>query len=745
MFELFKNDDECNFFHNIILEAKDIVNGDELVKMLNGVLESEMIGQVLYDHALDLGFDIDRDFFVTHSAAILAAMQNAGCLPAYITLIRYLLGEDTEIIFEQPAEGHLIVNIKEKVISEDGLGGMTIGGKGELVTTSLAPPPVYDWVVNYEAGRNWAKFPPVAIPSRGVPEGDSAKRFKPVGLSAFEIPVWTLQATDEISFFVKPFDSQDGAWHYFIDEPASGGGTSERPYIAIDSAGKLAFNDNFFDIYINNYKTTNADQFTIWDEVYHIRAIAKTAAAGKQIANIRKSRDSAELFNGELYSLALARRDTPSVGRFYPCMSDGAAPADPTVISDIRGGLNGTLTHGAWGEALKAGKMKFKFNSSNNLASDPELAFYLTSFVKSNHQIVDGFYSNGSATGNSQSGLYLDSRGDDRPVGSARFGFDQDTLSSLKLNGVELVGMLWNDPARFVTDDAIYQIELEAGTKDLICRDMGIGHYNGNVGLEGFTGEIYDVEFESPFDDGHGQSVKFTDKISSDAEPQTRKLEVNGLQRSDMFYNNDARQGALTGWYKRAATWTGTDPSWRGVKVTGNNVPWFGVCRPMWEGLHAGSLLRISVDKCTGTLADGAVTPFTLIIRGSQTGKNYLTSYDLVEGFTGDLEFNFNGLSIDEPCVLMVERAHSNPPDGEIIIASMTMNGETFGSLDGLGVPWKKSKVQNDSAREYTADSLEDKGVLLQKVQSDRTLIETKKILEMIKPKGIFTEFNFVK
>lgn len=745
MFELFKNDDDCNFFHQIILQSKNIVNGDELVKMFNGVLESQMIGQILYDHALDLGFDIDRDFFVTHSAAILAAMQNAGCLPAYITLIKYLLGEETEITFEEPANGHLIVNIKEKVVSEDGLGGITIGGSGELVTTSPNPPPDYKWVVNYKANESWAKFPPVAIPCRGYSKSDSKARHKPIGDSRYTVPNWVIQNEDEISFFIKGESLQDGRWHYLIDEPASGAGGGERPYLAIDSAGKLALFDDNFKVYVNGSVVTNGDQFTIWNELYHIRVVAKSAAVGKVISNIRQSRDSAEFFTGELYCLSFTRASGESGNRFYYAWNDGGAPVDPTALIDSRGGQHGSVV-GAWGKGYEAGKMKFKFNSSNNLASGVEAAFYLTSFIFSNFQNADKFYQQGYLGGNDcQAGIYLDSRDASQPLGTAKIVFNHQLISSLKINGQEVAGLLNTDSARFVSDNAIYQVELEAGCYDLICRDMGIGHYNGAVASEGFTGEIYDLEFSSTFEDGHGGEVKFFDSIVSDAEPQERVLPVSGANRSDMFFNNDAKEGAITGWYKRAATWMSTNPAWKGVKIAGNGVPWFGCGRPMWDGLHSGSSAKIRIGKCSGTSVDSQAV-FSIIVRGVQSGKNWLVdSRQLIDGFAGYVEFDFNGLGIDEPCYLMIERRHSNPPDGELIIESMTMNGETSGTLEGLNSPWVKSKVQEDEIESFVADPLIDKGVLLQKVESSRSLIETKKILEMIKPKGIFTEFNFVK
>ncbi|PSV50044.1 hypothetical protein [Photobacterium indicum] len=116
MTQLF-NDDESNvFFHKIIKEAKSKNIVVDLVAMNNEILGSKALGYVLYDSdAIELGFEIDREFFAEHYMSIFEAMASNGVRESWIKLIKALLGEDTLVEFEIPNAGHLRVNVKEKI------------------------------------------------------------------------------------------------------------------------------------------------------------------------------------------------------------------------------------------------------------------------------------------------------------------------------------------------------------------------------------------------------------------------------------------------------------------------------------------------------------------------------------------------------------------------------------------------------------------------------------------------------
>lgn len=114
MAQLFKDDAENKLFYSIMQKAKDRILIQDLILMNKDIIGSKALGYVLYDsNVLDVGFEIDREFFATHYVSIFEAMAANGVRESWITLIKALLGEKTEITFEIPNPGHLRINIKE--------------------------------------------------------------------------------------------------------------------------------------------------------------------------------------------------------------------------------------------------------------------------------------------------------------------------------------------------------------------------------------------------------------------------------------------------------------------------------------------------------------------------------------------------------------------------------------------------------------------------------------------------------
>ncbi|UKA23395.1 hypothetical protein IHC92_20805 [Photobacterium damselae subsp. damselae] len=116
MTQLFKDDAENKLFYSIMQKAKDRILIQDLILMNKDIIGSKALGYVLYDsNVLDVGFEIDREFFATHYVSIFEAMAANGVRESWITLIKALLGEKTEITFEIPNPGHLRINIKEDI------------------------------------------------------------------------------------------------------------------------------------------------------------------------------------------------------------------------------------------------------------------------------------------------------------------------------------------------------------------------------------------------------------------------------------------------------------------------------------------------------------------------------------------------------------------------------------------------------------------------------------------------------
>jgi hypothetical protein len=110
-------DDESNrFFADVYQKAKNSVSGKALVGMDSQVIGSKILGDTLESTDLvQLGFTLQPDFFSRHYQDIFAALKSAGTFESYVTLIRALLGEKTEVTFEIPKAGHLKINVIEEV------------------------------------------------------------------------------------------------------------------------------------------------------------------------------------------------------------------------------------------------------------------------------------------------------------------------------------------------------------------------------------------------------------------------------------------------------------------------------------------------------------------------------------------------------------------------------------------------------------------------------------------------------
>lgn len=116
MAQLFKDDADNQLFFAIMSRAKKQNVVHDLILMNKEIIGSKSLGYILYDsNVLDVGFEIDREFFATHYVSIFEAMAANGVRESWITLIKALLGEKTKITFEIPNPGHLRINIKEDI------------------------------------------------------------------------------------------------------------------------------------------------------------------------------------------------------------------------------------------------------------------------------------------------------------------------------------------------------------------------------------------------------------------------------------------------------------------------------------------------------------------------------------------------------------------------------------------------------------------------------------------------------
>lgn len=128
MTQLFNNNEQNQRFFNVFRNAKvsAIISG--LISMNKEIIGSRALGEVIFDNALiDVGFEMDREFFVTHYAAIFKAMSEPLTLPNYEILVKSLLGDTVEVEFKIPKPGHLVINVIETtqeygLMSPDGYG-----------------------------------------------------------------------------------------------------------------------------------------------------------------------------------------------------------------------------------------------------------------------------------------------------------------------------------------------------------------------------------------------------------------------------------------------------------------------------------------------------------------------------------------------------------------------------------------------------------------------------------------------
>lgn len=149
MTQLFRDDEACNYFFEIMKVTKRENYIDDLVKMSKEAGESKMFGYALYDSgAFPQLSNLSRDFFAANYAAILSAMTSAGVFDSYILLVRQILGESTLIFHEIPNPGHLSLKI---VKTESDIKRLATSDEAHLATSDelgiLITVPVSDYTI----------------------------------------------------------------------------------------------------------------------------------------------------------------------------------------------------------------------------------------------------------------------------------------------------------------------------------------------------------------------------------------------------------------------------------------------------------------------------------------------------------------------------------------------------------------------------------------------------------------------
>ncbi|XEV13627.1 Ig-like domain-containing protein [Vibrio alginolyticus] len=149
MAQLFRDDEACNYFFEIMKVTKRENYIDELVKMSKEAESSKVFGYTLYDSgAFPQLSNLSRDFFAMNYSAILDAMTSAGVFDSYILLIRQVLGESTLIFHEIPNPGHLSLKV---VKTESDVNRLATSDEIQIATSSdlglLVSAPLSDYTV----------------------------------------------------------------------------------------------------------------------------------------------------------------------------------------------------------------------------------------------------------------------------------------------------------------------------------------------------------------------------------------------------------------------------------------------------------------------------------------------------------------------------------------------------------------------------------------------------------------------
>lgn len=145
MSQLFRDDEACKYFFEIIKLTKQQNYINNLVKMSREATSSKAFGYVLYDSkAFPQLSNLSRDFFASNYQAILDAMARAGVFDSYILLVKQIMGESTKIYHEIPNSGHLVIKIAktesnfQKLATNDELQLATSGALGILATIPIS-------------------------------------------------------------------------------------------------------------------------------------------------------------------------------------------------------------------------------------------------------------------------------------------------------------------------------------------------------------------------------------------------------------------------------------------------------------------------------------------------------------------------------------------------------------------------------------------------------------------------------
>ncbi|EOV3438316.1 Ig-like domain-containing protein [Vibrio parahaemolyticus] len=136
MTQLFRDDEACNYFFEIMKTTKRDNYIDDLVKMSKEARESKVFGYALYDSgAFPQLSNLSRDFFAANYTAILSAMTSAGVFDSYILLVRQIMGDSTLIYHEIKNPGHLIIKIAGV---ESSLSKLATSDEMQIATSELA-------------------------------------------------------------------------------------------------------------------------------------------------------------------------------------------------------------------------------------------------------------------------------------------------------------------------------------------------------------------------------------------------------------------------------------------------------------------------------------------------------------------------------------------------------------------------------------------------------------------------------